>query len=120
MVASRGQRIELGPERDFPLGALDNGHTDPVHTVAELLPDGFARYLRVFHPFLPADPRDPEKRLPGPVRTWRSLAEEVGASYHPEIMSDSLIDALGGEHEENRPYSGGRRPPGRASKDRTL
>ena len=85
MASARPQPIELGPEQEFPLGAIDEGLTDPIHTVAELLPDGFARYLRVFHPFLLADPLDPDRTLPGPVRTWHSLADEVGAVFHPEI-----------------------------------
>jgi hypothetical protein len=101
---ARVEPIELGPEQEFPLGLLHEGQTDPVHTVAELLPDGYATYLRVFHPFLPADPRDPDSTLPGPVRTWRSLADEAGAVFHPEIMWWSLIDALGGEDAEARPY----------------
>lgn len=98
------ERVPLGPEREFPIGGLDEDLTDPVHTVAELLPDGFARYLRVFHPFLPADPSDPDRMLAGPARTWLSLAEETGAVFHPEIMWWSLIDALGGEQAEERPF----------------
>lgn len=104
MPGSDIERIALGPELDFPLGAIDDGVSDPIHTVAELLPDGYAHYIRVFHPFLPADPRNPDLISPGPSRTWRSLAEEVGAVYHPQITWRSLIDALGGEQAENRPY----------------
>jgi hypothetical protein len=88
----------------IPLGLVEDGRTDPVHTVAELLPDGYAMYLRIFHPFLPADPANPESTLPGPARTWRSLAEEVGAVYHAEIMWGTLIDALGGWESDGRPY----------------
>lgn len=104
MAGSSLQPIELGPEQEFPLGLIEDGRTDPIHTVAELLPDGYAVYLRVFHPFVPADPGDPAATLPGPVRTWRSLAEEAGAVFHPEITWWSLIDALGGEDSEVRPY----------------
>lgn len=102
MAEPRVTRLELGPEEAFPLGAIEPGRSDPVHTVAELLPDGYARYLRVFHPFLPADPGDRDKVLPGPPRTWRSLADEAGAVFHPELMSWSLIDALGWENEHHR------------------
>lgn len=104
MSVSSFERIELGPELEFPLGAIDDGLTDPIHSVAELLPDGYAHYIRVFHPFLPADPRNPDLTLPGPPRTWRSFADEVAAVYHPEISWWSLIDALGGEDAKSRPY----------------
>jgi len=104
MSSSPLQPIERGPEQEFPLGAIDEGRTDPIHTVAELLPDGYARYLRVFHPFLSADRLDPDRTKPGHVRTWRSLAQEVGAVFHPEITWWSLTGALGGEEAVDRPW----------------
>lgn len=55
------ERLTLGPETHIPRGQLEEAHRADQHTVAELLPAGFARYLRVFHPFLPADPTDPDE-----------------------------------------------------------
>jgi hypothetical protein len=34
--------------------------------------------------------------LPGPVRTWRSLADEAGVQFHPELVWTRLLPALGG------------------------
>jgi hypothetical protein len=90
------ERLILGAKTDFPRAQLAQAVSPDEHTVAELLPAGFTRYLRVFHPFLPADPNDPDKSLPGPVRSWASLAEEARAVFHPEIMSWALMDVLGG------------------------
>lgn len=97
------ERLTFGAEADFPLGQLEEAHAVDRHTVAELLPPGFARYLRVFHPFLPADPKDPDKMLPGPARSWESLAKEAASVFHPEITWRSLLAVLGGP-DGPRPY----------------
>lgn len=98
------ERVPVGPEVDFPLGGLIVAATErDGQTVAELVPPGFDRYLRIFHPFLPADPDDPEAMLPGPPRTWASLADEAGVVFHPEITWWSLLPVLGGA-DGPRPY----------------
>lgn len=97
------ERLTLGRETDSLKAELAEASGADQHTVAELLPVGFTQYLRVFHPFLPADPRDPEERLPGPARSWESLAEEAGAVFHPEITWRTLRGVLGGP-DGPRPY----------------
>jgi hypothetical protein len=84
--------MEVGADDAWPLGALAPTDDDERngHTVAQLLPAGFPRYLRIFRPFLPADPMDPDGTLPGPVRRWASLAHEAGLSFHPEIQWRTL------------------------------
>ena len=85
------ERIPLGQESDFPVGQLTLTH-GAEHTVAELLPARFATYVRIFHPFLGADP--------GPMRTWQSLAEGAGMVFHAEIDYWGLlaaVDAMGAE-----------------------
>ena len=97
------ERHALGPEPDFPRAQLAPADLPGQHTVAELVPSGYAHYLRVFHPFLPADPNDPDSTLPGPPRSWQSLAEEAGVVFHPELQWRSLLEVLGGP-DGPRPY----------------
>jgi hypothetical protein len=98
-------RIEVGPEKAFPLGVLAAaGPHGEGSRVAESIPSIYDRYLRVFHPFLPADPDRPDEMLPGPARTWASLAAEAGVVFHAEISWYSLLPALGGWDNEKRPY----------------
>ncbi len=72
--------------------------------VAEILPGGYPRYVRVFHPFLPSGSDHPDYPVPGSARTWRSLAEEAGVVFHAEIAWESLIDVLGGRRAQTRPF----------------
>jgi hypothetical protein len=103
MSSPRIERLSVDSEPDFPRALLAEGDAAHQHTVAELLPAGFARYLRVFHPFLPADPEDPDEMMPNPARSWASLAEEAGVVFHPELTGSSLLDVLGGS-DGPRPY----------------
>jgi hypothetical protein len=86
------ERVPLGPEADFPIGHLKTTYWADQHTVAELLPAGFDRYLRIFHPFLRSTTLD--DGVIRETRTWRSLAEEAGVVFHPEIVRESLLPAL--------------------------
>jgi len=66
----------------------------PVHHVDELLPSGYDRHLRLFHPFVPWDSK-PEVPVPqGLRRSWESLATEVGVAFHGELQWRSLESAL--------------------------
>ncbi|MFI6683242.1 hypothetical protein [Streptomyces sp. NPDC050485] len=55
------------------------------HLVAELVPGGFAAYLRVFHRFEASDGS-------GRTRLWRDWAEESGVVFHAELSHYSLPD----------------------------
>ena len=66
--------------------------------VASLLPGGYDRYLRVFHPFKPWVVRD----LPSP--TWRQLAERLHVTYGAALMWEDLEPVLPSS-AGGRPYS---------------
>ncbi|WP_406507929.1 hypothetical protein [Streptomyces sp. NBC_00212] len=53
--------------------------------VAELVPGGFAAYLRVFHRFEASDGS-------GRTRLWRDWAEKSGVHFHAELSHFSLPD----------------------------
>ena len=104
MASPRIERLTVGSKPDFPRAQLAKATSADQHTVAELLPPGYPRYVRIFHPFLPADPNDADEVLAGPARSWASLAEEAGAEFHPELTWTSLLNVLGGR-DGPRPYS---------------
>lgn len=83
---------------DLPRDPSDSGHK---HRVGELLPAGYAAYIRLFHPFGPWDV-PPQQRMPADRRTWRSLAAEANVAYHNEVTWRSVSPAL--------PVTNGRRP----------
>jgi hypothetical protein len=63
---------------------------DPhVHRVGELLPAGYAAYLRLFHPFGPWG-IDPYLADESDRRSWKSLAAEAGAQFGPELTWRTL------------------------------
>jgi hypothetical protein len=69
---------------------VDPPHNGRVHTVAELLPDGHERYLRLFHPFAPWSA---EPHL-GPVEArvrWRDVAARAGI----DLMATTTLGTLG-------------------------
>ncbi|MYV90533.1 hypothetical protein [Streptomyces sp. SID1034] len=53
--------------------------------VAELVPSGFAAYLRVFHPFEAMDGS-------GSTRSWHALAKDVGVRLHAELSHRFVSD----------------------------
>jgi len=100
----RVEKVALGSDADFPRGALvPNMSSGAGHVVAEVLPVGYARYVRVLHPFFVPPDSDPQRSSPGPARTWRSLAAEAGVEFDAEITWQSLIDVLGGPNARTRP-----------------
>ncbi|MCC5952733.1 MAG: hypothetical protein JJU45_11625 [Acidimicrobiia bacterium] len=56
------------------------------HYVSELLPPGYAHYVRVLDPWTPA-------QSTAPRRTWRDLAAECGVAFYPEISWHELEPA---------------------------
>lgn len=87
------QQVPLGPEAEFPFGQLRKPSAEG-HTVAELLPAGYGRYVRIFHPFFMAGVTKPQEAGGAEMRTWQSLAQEAGVVFHPEIVWESLLPAL--------------------------
>ncbi|PJN03771.1 hypothetical protein CG740_05025 [Streptomyces sp. CB01201] len=71
------------------IGTMDEGHV-----VAELVPDGFEAYLRVFHRFEASDGS-------GRTRSWRGWAGDSGVRFHGELSHWSLPDE--GRHEGATP-----------------
>src|SRR5438067_1879571 len=53
------------------------------HVVTEVVPEGFPAYVRVFHSWW-------LEEVPGLRRTWREMAEAVGAEFHGELSSGTL------------------------------
>jgi hypothetical protein len=105
MAPTRLEVTQRGLDKEFPLSAIDESvRPQDGHTVAELLPDGYARYLRIFHPVLPADARYLKQTGPMATRTWQSIADEVGAVYHPELMFIDILDDIGGTGRGSAPY----------------
>ena len=99
------ERLELGTEERW---LVDLHAADPegpyVHRVRELLPDGYERYLRLLHPFLPWDLPEGTNLPPAGFRTWRSLADEAGVEFTPEIMEQSLRTVLPVREGGGRPF----------------
>jgi hypothetical protein len=80
------ERLDLGVEQEWPLGVVaPYTAPDPV-TVANFMPAGFDRYVRILHPFVGEDP--------AVRRTWASLAAEFGLTYHPAISPASFAPFL--------------------------
>ncbi|WP_018544934.1 hypothetical protein [Streptomyces sp. LaPpAH-108] len=50
----------------------------PGHVVSELVPSGYAAYVRIFHLLEATDGS-------GRSRTWRACAEEAGVPFRPEL-----------------------------------
>ncbi|WP_329497369.1 hypothetical protein [Kitasatospora herbaricolor] len=75
-----------GSELAWLRAALAPSDDRPGHVVAELVPGGFAAYLRIFHRFEAADGS-------GRTRRRRDLAQESGAHFHGELSHHRLRGA---------------------------
>ena len=72
-------------EYEVPWGELLAPRPSAGHIVGELLPPGFDRYLRVFHPFVPWD-AEPDSSSPISHRASREdLANEAGVPFGPTL-----------------------------------
>ncbi len=98
------ERLELGTEERWLLDLHANPEGPYVHRVRELLPDGFEHYLRVLHPFLRWDLPEGTEVPPAGFGTWRSLADEAGVEFTPEIREQSLRPVLPLRERGGRPY----------------
>lgn len=72
------------------LPRLSTPYRDRVHHVDELLPEGYDRYLRLFHPFVPWASTPAEAVPKDSRRSWQSLAHEAGVTFHNELSWRSL------------------------------
>lgn len=89
-------RMDLGPERwlTAPTDPSDAPEDSNGHTVAELLPDGFDAYLRLFHPFT-------VWRVAGRA-IWQTLADQASVRFHAELMWPTLRPVLRHDAEGHR------------------
>ena len=125
-------------EYEVPWGELLAPRPSAGHIVGELLPPGFDRYLRVFHPFVPWD-AEPDSSSPishrasredlaneagvpfGPTLTWRQLEVMLPVSpvgqrrrwavwdgYLEEATADALFDSLNDDSLNERSGRGPR------------
>jgi hypothetical protein len=76
-----------------------------VHHVDELLPQGYGRYLRLFHPFVPWASEPAEAVPKGSRRSWQSLAQEAGVTFHSELSWRSLEPVVPLVTDGGRRYS---------------
>jgi hypothetical protein len=85
MGKPRIKRLGTGVEEPWLLD-LKTPPSDPpgvVH-VSRILPPGYERYLRLFHPLsLSSD------GMPCEPRTWQSVAQDAGLVYHAELQWDN-------------------------------
>jgi hypothetical protein len=96
------ESVPIGVEERWLLDLQYAPSDLPGFRVDRLLPAGYERYLRVFHPFLPWD-TDAAGFSADRTPTWRSLAMDAGVTFHSEIMWENLRPVLGGR-EGPRPY----------------
>ena len=68
------------------------------HTVAELLPPGFARYVRVFHPFVPWT-ADPEEAVSN--GRWADIARDAGVTFGPTFNLASTREDTSGRRRRS-------------------
>jgi len=77
----------------------DPDSDDWAHTVGELLPPGYERYIRVFHPFVGSDSPQHHRT------TWRDLATEAGVPFGPTLTWRQLEPAIPlNEDGQHRPW----------------
>jgi hypothetical protein len=60
----------------------------------EVLPRGFPRYVRIFHPFLPWGSADGPDPAGAPRTTWRELARAAEVPFGRRLMAEDLDPVL--------------------------
>ena len=75
------------------------------HTVAELLPPGFARYVRVFHPFVPWTAHPEEAVSRRNCGRWADIARDAGVTFGPTLTWRQLEKTLPVGDNGQRPYA---------------
>lgn len=103
--AAVGLTVERCSEVPGWLKAAGSDLTDEVEfrRVGERLPAGYEVYLRLFHPFVPWGTYPESVVGDDERRTWRSLAAEAGAPYHPALRWNDLEPALP-DRGDGRPF----------------
>lgn len=72
-------------------------------TVASVLPRGYSRYVRVFHPFVPWQA---DFGYASPRSTWQELAESISVPFSPVLTWHQLQPALPlSEDGRSRPWA---------------
>lgn len=87
-------------------GSLAPSGEGRLHTVGELLPKGFARYLRIFHPFVPWDAEPSAQSSVKKRMSWEGLAVEAGVPFGPTLTWRQLKVVLPiSADESQRPWA---------------
>jgi hypothetical protein len=89
--------VDAESEQRWFREALAPPATPWVHHVDELLPPGFESYFRLFHPFVPWSSAHSTPSMtvaPAHTRSWRSLADRAGVTFHAELSGRSLEPVL--------------------------
>ena len=90
-VAARITEIEFQIPWEGSLVPILSGAGRCGVVLGSLLPPGFDRYLRVFHPFVPWDARFGRVSA---TRTWRQLADEAGVAFGPTLTWRQLAPVV--------------------------
>lgn len=76
------------------------------HTVGELLPPGYDRYVRVFHPFVPWDAESITQSPVDQRMSWEELATKAGVPFGPTLTWRQLEIVLPlSEDGQRRPWA---------------
>ena len=88
------ERLPLGEEEWLTQvwnGTAADGY--PVR-LREVLPHGYPRYLRIFHPFLPWGAADGPDPAGAPRTSWQELARAAGVPFSRQLVSEDLDPVL--------------------------
>ena len=91
------QAVERLPIREEAwLTDVGNGKAADGYPVrlAETLPAGFPRYLRIFHPFLPWGTQDGPDPASAPRTSWQDLARAAGLRFDKHLVDEDLDPVL--------------------------
>ncbi len=90
-VAARVREIEFQIPWEGSLVSIPSGAGRYGVVLGSLLPPGFDRYLRVFHPFVPWDAAFGRAAV---TCTWRQLADDAGVAFGPTLTWRQLAPVL--------------------------
>lgn len=81
-------------EHSIPWSSELAGRAAVGATVGEILPDGFDRYVRVFHPFIRWEARSDDRNSEPHIASWREMAALTGHELGPTLTLRQLDAAF--------------------------